>query len=244
MKIAVLSDIHGNIAALDAVFAHAHALGVDQIVNLGDICSGALWPRETADRLMALDLPTIRGNHERQVLEGDPERMGLSDRRARETLRDDQLAWMASLPPTLQLAEDVLMVHGTPSSDLVYFLETVTETGVRPATLSEVEERAGQTTTRLILCGHTHVPRAVMLRDGRLIVNQGSVGLPAYEDDNPFPHVMENGSPFARYATVSDDGDSWQASFHLVAYDWEQAARDAEAVQRADWAKALRTGTV
>ena len=244
MKIAVLSDIHGNIAALDAVLAHAHALGVDQIVNLGDICSGALWPRETADRLMALDLPTIRGNHERQVLEGDPARMGLSDRRARDTLRDDQLAWMASLPPTLQLAEDVLMVHGTPSSDLVYFLETVTETGVRPATLAEVEERAGETSARLILCGHTHVPRAVMLRDGRLIVNPGSVGLPAYEDDHPFPHAIENGSPFARYATVSDDGGSWQASFHLVAYDWEQAARDAEAVQRADWAKALRTGTM
>ncbi|GAB5351183.1 metallophosphoesterase family protein [Qipengyuania sp. 483] len=244
MKIAVLSDIHGNIAALDAVLAHAQALGVDQIVNLGDICSGALWPRETAGRLMALDLPTIRGNHERQVLEGDPARMGLSDRRARETLRDDQLAWMASLPPTLQLAEDVLMVHGTPSSDLVYFLETVTETAVRPATLAEVEERAGEASTRLILCGHTHVPRAVMLRDGRLIVNPGSVGLPAYEDDNPFPHAMENGSPFARYATVSDDGGSWQASFHLVAYDWEQAARDAEAVERADWAKALCTGTV
>ncbi|MBK62717.1 MAG: YfcE family phosphodiesterase [Altererythrobacter sp.] len=244
MKIAVLSDIHGNIAALDAVFAHAHALGVDQIVNLGDICSGALWPRETADRLMALDLPTIRGNHERQVLEGDPARMGLSDRRARETLRDDQLAWMASLPPTLQLSEDVLMVHGTPSSDLVYFLETVTETGVRPATQDEVEERAGKASARLILCGHTHVTRAVMLRDGRLIVNPGSVGLPAYEDDHPFPHAIENGSPFARYATVSDDGDSWQASFHLVAYDWEQAARDAEAVQRAEWAKALRTGTV
>ena len=242
MKIAVLSDIHGNIAALDAVFAHAHALGVDQIVNLGDICSGALWPRETADRLMALGLPTIRGNHERQVLEGDAARMGLSDRRARETLRDDQLAWMASLPPTLQLAEDVLMVHGTPSSDLVYFLETVTEAGVRPATLAEVEERAGGTSARLILCGHTHVPRAVMLRDGRLIVNPGSVGLPAYDDDNPFPHAIENGSPFARYATVSNDGGSWQASFHLVAYDWEQAARDAEAVQRADWATALRTG--
>ena len=244
MKIAVLSDIHGNIAALDAVLAHANGLGVDQIVNLGDICSGALWPRETADRLMALDLPTIRGNHERQVLEGDPARMGLSDRRARETLRDDQLAWMASLPPTLQLAEDVLMVHGTPSSDLVYFLETVTEAGVRPATLAEVEERAGGTSARLILCGHTHVQRAVMLRDGRLIVNPGSVGLPAYDDDNPFPHAIENGSPFARYATVSNDGGSWQASFHLVAYDWEQAARDAEAVQRADWAKALRTGTM
>lgn len=244
MKIAVLSDIHGNIAALDAVLSDAASRGVDQMVNLGDICSGALWSRETADRLMALDLPTIRGNHERQVLADNLGSMGPSDRRARDTLRDDQLAWLAALPPTLHLSDDVLLVHGTPSSDLVYFLETVTEAGVRPASLREVEERAGQTTARLILCGHTHVPRAVMLRDGRLVVNPGSVGLPAYEDDHPFPHAIENGSPFARYATVSDDGGTWQASFHLVAYDWEQAARDAEAVQRADWAKALRTGTV
>lgn len=92
MKIAVLSDIHGNISALDAVIAHADSQSVDQIVNLGDICSGALWPEETADRLMGLDLPTIRGNHERQVLNGTPDEMGLSDRRARLTMRNDQLS--------------------------------------------------------------------------------------------------------------------------------------------------------
>ena len=54
MKIAVLSDIHGNIAALDAVLADAADRGADRIVNLGDICSGGLFPVETADRLMAL----------------------------------------------------------------------------------------------------------------------------------------------------------------------------------------------
>ena len=90
MNIAVLSDIHGNIAALDAVLADAAARGVDQIVNLGDICSGGLFPQETADRLMPLDLPTIRGNHERQLF-GNPDRMGLSDRHALATLRPDQL---------------------------------------------------------------------------------------------------------------------------------------------------------
>ena len=243
MKIAVLSDIHGNIAALDAVLAHAGKLEVDVTVNLGDICSGALWPRETADRLMALDLPTIRGNHERQVLDGADDTMGLSDAHAKRTLLPDQLGWLASLPSTLRLTDDVLLVHGTPDSDLHYFLETVTEAGVRPATLEEVEERAGAADAPLILCGHTHVPRAVRLPGGRLIVNPGSVGLPAYDDVHPFPHAIENLSPHARYAVVSDESGDWEASFYMIAYDWEQAARDADANDRQDWAKALRTGT-
>ena len=244
MKIAVLSDIHGNIAALDAVLAHAACQSVDQIVNLGDICSGALWPKETAARLMALDLPTIRGNHERQVLEGDPATMGLSDKHAAQTLDPDQKAWLASLPATLRLSEEVHLVHGTPSSDLVYFLETVTNAGVRPATVDEVSERAGSCDAALILCGHTHVPRAVRLDDGRLIVNPGSVGLPAYDDDKPYPHAIETLSPHARYAVVSDESGGWEASFHMVRYDWDTAAADAKALGRNDWARALLTGRV
>lgn len=126
MKIAALSDIHGNLAALDAVLNDAHRHGADVTVNLGDILSGALYPSQTADRLMSLGLPTIKGNHERQLLSGDPSRMGLSDRFANFSLRDDQLAWIRDLPSTLRLAEDILLVHGTPDSDLSYFLETVT----------------------------------------------------------------------------------------------------------------------
>jgi predicted phosphodiesterase len=244
MKIAVISDIHGNISALDAVLAHAETQSVDVTVNLGDICSGALWPEATADRLMALNLPTIRGNHERQVLTGNPETMGLSDKHARRTLRSDQLLWLAGLPETLWLCDEVLLVHGTPASDLGYFLETVTERGVRPATLDEVTARAGTVDARLILCGHTHLARAMRLPDGRLIVNPGSVGLPAYADDRPFPHLIETGAPHARYATVSDDRGQWEVNFHMVAYDWEQAARDADALGRPDWERALRTGMV
>ncbi len=244
MKIAVLSDIHGNIAALDAVLADARARGVDRIVNLGDICSGGLFPRETADRLMPLDLPTVRGNHERQVLAGAPDRMGPSDAFAAATLRADQLAWLAALPATLRLSDDVLLVHGTPDSDLAYFLETVTEQGLRAATDAEVVERAGAVDARVILCGHTHVPRIVSLADGRLIVNPGSVGLPAYADDLPFPHRIETGSPHARYAVVTDRGGRWSAALLAIAYDWDGAARDAQAHGRDDWARALRTGRV
>ena len=57
-------------------------------------------------------------------------------------------------------------------------------------------------TQSLILCAHTHIARAVRLRDGRLIVNPGSVGSPGYRDNHPFPHVIEAGTPDARYAIL------------------------------------------
>ena len=141
-------------------------------------------------------------------------------------------------------SDDVLLVHGTPDSDLAYFLETVAEDGLRPATAAEIEARAGTTGAAVILCGHTHVPRVAKRPDGRLVVNPGSVGLPAFDDDHPFPHVVETGSPHARYAILSDEGDGWSTELLAIAYDWEQAARDAEANGRADWARALRTGRV
>lgn len=242
MKIAALSDIHGNLAALDAVLNDAHRHRPDVIVNLGDILSGALYPSQTADRLQPLVLPTIKGNHERQLLSGDPSRMGPSDRFAHASLRDDQVAWIRDLPTTLRLYEDVLLVHGTPANDLSYFLETVTEHGCRVATVDEVESRAGNTDATLILCGHTHLQRSMRLDDGRLIVNPGSVGLQAYEDSLPFPHRMEMGSPHARYALVTRTASGWDVDFRAIEYDWHEAANVAALNGRPDWETALRTG--
>ncbi|KVW88996.1 metallophosphoesterase family protein [Burkholderia cepacia] len=242
MKIAALSDIHGNLAALDAVLDDVRRRGADVIVNLGDILSGALHPPETADRLIALDLPTIRGNHERQLLDGDRESMRLSDRWAHDTLRADHLEWIAALPERATLDGDVLMVHGTPGSDLAYFLETVTPDGCRAATPAEIAKRAGDEPASLILCGHTHIPRTARLDDGRLVVNPGSVGLQAYADDLPHPHRIETGSPHARYAMVSRTAAGWNVEFHAVEYDWHTAAATAASRGRDDWTVALRTG--
>ena len=243
MKIAAISDIHGNLAALDAVLADIRSEGADLIVNLGDILSGALYPSQTADRLIPLGLPAIRGNHERQVLSGDRARMGLSDRWALDTLRDDHRAWVADLPATLRLEDDnILLVHGTPDNDLTYFLETVNESGCREATHDEAKRRAGDAAAALILCGHTHIQRSLLLNDGRLIVNPGSVGLQAYEDERPFRHRMEMGSPHARYAIVTRRASGWGAAFHAIEYDWDLAAAEAELNGRPDWSIALRTG--
>ncbi|MGW8393664.1 metallophosphoesterase family protein [Pseudoduganella sp. HUAS MS19] len=242
MRIAVMSDIHGNLWALDAVLADIARRNADVTVNLGDILSGPLLPAETAGRLMALGLPTIRGNHERQVLEHDPARMGASDLWAHRHIAPAQRDWIASLPASMRLQDDVLMVHGTPGSDLVYWMETVDPAGQRAATYAEVLERAGDAQASLILCGHTHVPRSVLLDDGRLIVNPGSVGLQAYDDDLPYPHKAENGTPHARYAIVERTAGGWAVEQYAVAYDWDAAAEVAQRHGRPEWAFALRTG--
>jgi predicted phosphodiesterase len=252
VRIAVISDIHGNLPALEAVLADIAAERVDRIVNLGDIVSGPLWAAETADRLMAMNLPTIAGNHERQVLAPSLERMGTSDRLAAQALRSEHRDWLRALPPTLQLDREVFCCHGTPDDDLRYFLETTTATseaapsGVRAATVAEAAQRAGGSSLgvehAVILCGHTHVPRALQLPDGRLIVNPGSVGLQAYDDDHPLPHRIEMRSPHARYAVLQRTGHGWNVSLRAVAYDCEAAARRAEEAGSTDWAAALRTG--
>ncbi len=251
MRIAVVSDIHGNLPALDAVLAEIAREGVALTVNLGDIASGPLWPNETCARLEALALPTIRGNHERQVL-GDPARMSPTDAQTLPRLDPAARRWLAALPGRLTLADgNVLCLHGTGASDLQYLLETVTpdfgqhgSPGLRAATVHEVAQRLGDVgAASLVLCGHTHLPRAVQVGPV-LVVNPGSVGLPAFDDTHPHPHVAETGSPHARWAIVERGAHGWQAQLRLTAYDWEAAAAQAESLRRGDWADALRSGFV
>lgn len=255
MRLAAISDIHGNLAALDAVLDDIARSGVDVTVNLGDILSGPLWVPETADRLMALDLPTIAGNHERQVLTFAPERMGASDAHAAASIDEGHRAWLAGLPKTQQLSAQVLLCHGTPHDDLVYLQETTLPgyagshaPGVRRATRDEVNERLRDAMRgvpdALILCGHSHVPRVMRLEDGRLVVNPGSVGLQAYDDSHPHDHVIETGSPHARYALLTLRARGWQVEQRCVPYDHESAARLADSRGRRDWGDALRSGYV
>ena len=241
MRWAVVSDIHGNLPALQAVRADAGA--VDGWLNLGDTVSGPLWPRETADWLMAQQWPTIAGNHERQLLTQPIERMGAADAFAARALDAAQRRWLAALPCTLAPVPGLFCVHGTPRSDLQYLLETVTPQGLRAAGDDERAQRLGFAPRGLLLCGHSHVPRDVQAGALR-IVNPGSVGLQAYDDDHPWPHVVECGTPQARYAIVETAGSGWQVALCAVEYDAEAAARRAERNGRGDWADALRSGRV
>lgn len=266
-SIAIVSDIHGNLPALEAVWAQIERARPGLVVNLGDVASGPLWPRETVQWLMAREAEdparwrTIAGNHERQALAADIARMGASDAYAARALGPGERAWLGALPPVQWLDGDVLLCHGTPASDLVYFMETVIPglgveggRGVRAATAAELAERAAESApgdsraglaASLIVCGHTHVPRAMAVAGGPLVVNPGSVGLQAYDDVHPLPHHIENGSPDARWAIVERDaGGKWHVQLRTTPYDWRAAAARAQANGRGDWADALATGVV
>jgi predicted phosphodiesterase len=248
VRLGVVSDIHGNLPALLAVVADAQAHGgVDGWLNLGDILSGPLWPAETADWLMARGWATMAGNHERQLLTQAPARMSPADRHTAARLTPAHRAWLATLPASLRPAPDVLCVHGRPGSDVEYLLQTVDIDGQRDATPDEVARRLGDPAAGLVLCGHSHLQRlmTVALPTGPVqVMNPGSVGLPAFDDEHGGPHVNESGSPHARYALIEDRGSGWQVQVRQVAYDWEAAAVQAEANGRGDWADALRTGRV
>lgn len=244
MRIAVISDIHGNLSALRAVLADIDRRGTDLIVDLGDKLSGPLWPAETADLLMSRDIIHIAGNHERQLLTLPPGRMGSSDLYAHGVLTDTHRAWLAGVPAGGALLDgEVLLCHGTPSSDVTYLLEEVGEWGSRPAPPDRVAALVGSGPARVILCGHSHLPRVLRLDDGRLVVNPGSVGLQAYYDDHLFGHVHQTRSPQARYLMLDRGaGGHWNAEAVALSYDWEAAAALAASRGSANWARALRNG--
>jgi putative phosphoesterase len=241
MRIAVIADVHGNLRALEAVQVDLAKRSPDLVVNLGDNVSGPLQAAATADLMMNQSYIQIRGNHDRQLVDRPPADMGPSDRAAYGQLNSRHLAWLANLPPAQTLAGGVLLCHGAPGNDLQYLLEEVDGDRVRLASPFEVRERLGEIGARLVLCGHSHIPRIVSLPGGMWIVNPGSVGLQAYCDEAPV-HYVEAGSPHARYGVIDWREKVPKVDFITVEYDWEAASNEAAQANRPDWAYALATG--
>lgn len=243
MRFAAIADIHGNCSALEAVLADIGQHRISEVVNLGDHLSGPLEARRTADLLMQRGFSSIRGNHDRWLVEQDPSDMNLSDRFSHQQLEERHFNWLAGLPATATYRDKVFLCHGTPTSDTTYWLERVTEDAIIETTpLADVERQADGISTSLILCGHTHIPRSVRLSDGRMIVNPGSVGCPAYDDDKPVPHVMQSGTPDACYAILEKTAAGWSTTFRHVPYNHSAMAELARRNGREDWARALATG--
>ena len=233
MRIAVLSDVHGNVPALDAVLDDISRQGVEAVVCLGDHVSGPIDPAGAAERIMALGATCIRGNHDRWVLEAgtrtDP---WSSDRFARERLSAAQLDWLGSLPATAALGAAVFLCHGTPGDDEAAWLDNFYDG--RTTTLpseAEVAREAVGIAHKVILCGHTHIARTRRLSDGRLILNPGSVGM-----------QLVRGTPDAHYAIIERRLGQWRTALIGVPYDTEAAARMAEANGFAQWGEAIRYG--
>jgi putative phosphoesterase len=245
MRFAAIADVHGNHLALEAVLADIHDLGIQQIVDLGDMASGPLDARRTMDRLMALDAVHVLGNHDRWLIDRPVEQMGPWERPAYAQLEPKHLDWLRTVPATQVYREQVFLCHATPADDNVYWLESVAPDGaVSCAPLDAIETIAEGISQSLILCGHTHTARAVRLRDGRLVVNPGSVGSPGYSYRLPYPHVIEAGTPDARYAILDLRPSGWSVTFRHVPYDHGAMAELARANGDAESASALATGWI
>ncbi len=242
MRMAAIGDVHGNRAALDAALHAIDQLGVDLIVNLGDHFSGPLDAKGTAERLMSREMVSILGNHDRYLIEQSPDDMHASDQWAYQQLEPEHKKWLSLLPATGQF-DDVFLCHATPQCDSTYWMETVADDGtVSMASQSHIEQCGEGVDAALLLCAHTHLSRICRLKDGRLLVNPGSVGCPAYDDVNPVYHVMQTGNPDASFALLQSQKGQWSAQIHHVRYDATEMAALAQKANRQGWANAVSTG--
>jgi putative phosphoesterase len=172
-SVAALYDIHGNLAALDAVLAEVPDDAT--ILVGGDVCAGGEQPSETLARLRGLGdrVVWVRGNADREL---HPEEEGLAPpeflEQARSQLSEEEIEFLHELPPTQQIG-DVLYCHASPRNDLDIF------TGRTPEERIAFLFEGLDVTT--VVCGHTHMQfdRTV---SGVRVVNAGSVGMP-YEDE-------------------------------------------------------------
>jgi predicted phosphodiesterase len=222
-RLAVISDIHGNIAALEAALADIEADSPDRILVCGDLAMNGPRPSETIRRVMQLESDgalVIAGNTDIAVADGDfaaafpwldevPAGHRAAADWAREQLADDELAWLQRLPAERRLwvGDDlVLACHASPGSQTAGL-----GTDVDAAT---IRQRVTRTDARVICCGHTHVADLREL-GARLIVNPGSCG---YAFD---------GDPGAAWAMVDlEEGSDPVAELVRAAYDAQGVAEE------------------
>ena len=172
MRVAAISDIHGNLPALEAVLAEIDSEGVDEIVVAGDSAHGP-WAAEIADLLVERGARCVRGNADREVVDRN-DRFGPLAPWSADRLGDRRLAVVAGWPLTLELSVDglgeTLVCHSTPTSDDPIY------TRITPD--EELVGVLGKVAADVLVCGHTHMQYDRTLSSGLRVVNPGSVGMP------------------------------------------------------------------
>lgn len=241
--IAVISDIHGNSLALEAVLQDIDARQADLIVNLGDALFGPLDPKGTAAMLMQRpDMVHIMGNCDEILLEESS--LSPTYNYVKPLLQAFEMDFIHTFRRTWSF-EDLLFCHGTPWNNTSYLMERIQTDGSvhykQPELLAAELHRIQE---RIIFCGHSHRFHSMELPGGQKVVNPGSVGLPAYEDEWPYSHVMESGTSSASYClcTRNREAGGWMTRQILVPYDSDTAADQARRNDRPDYEVAIRTG--
>jgi predicted phosphodiesterase len=212
VRIALLSDLHGNAVALDACLDDLAAIGgADRIVAAGDLCMDGPRPRKVLERLRDAGAKAVRGNTDRMIALDDPDDYGPEESAAirwqREALGPQWVAWLGTLPATLTFGDGpdgLLVCHATPQRD---------DEHVWPdAEPEQLERIIWGVVQRTIAFGHLHVPYVRTWRD-RTFVNVASAGLP------------KDGDPRAHYVLLTQQPGGWSVRSRRVEFDVERVAR-------------------
>ena len=222
MKIAVISDIHGNMQALEAVVADIKKENCEKIFCLGDLAMAGPQPFETIERIQELenefDMTIIQGNTDEMIAKCDNQILHLLEQnvpimaRALEsdivTVTDEQKKYLSELPAQKEIEIDdvkILLVHGSPRKNNENIYSNLPD--------GEIDAMMEGVTADLVLCGHTHVPCGYQLATRQTVVNVGSIG-------RPFSEI-----PQSCYVVLEINGDEFLITHKLVPYDVKKASQ-------------------
>ena len=243
-KIAIIADIHANSLALEAVLDDIENLNIAVVINLGDSLYGPLEPMRTYSMIKQSGMISISGNMDRYLIDRSFPDDNPTMQFILNDLDSDAKKWLNNIPSSIRYGEHIFGCHGTPVNDEEPMLECIQLDFITTRSDTELASLLQGISENIILCAHTHVQRAHNMACGKLIINPGSVGLPSYSDNLPYPHKMESGTPYAKYCVIdmTDQGLATY-SFRQVKYDWVSASSKARLLGREDWSHSLLFGT-
>jgi len=229
MRIAVLSDIHGNCLALDTVLADLSRSGVDQIVCNGDMIQSGPQPAETVQRLRELKCPVVMGNSDAWLLTGietDTEHISEERRPKLNLVREWSLsqlnetdrAFINSFQPTVTLplgeGRNLLAFHGSPTSFDQFILPSTPE--------DEFQSMLAPYAENILTGGHMHLPFMRRLRDSRnFFFNPGSGGVAFNHNQSDDKGLLD---PWAEYAILAVEDMQVSLEFCRVPLDLNKLA--------------------
>lgn len=208
MKIAVISDIHGNIYALDEVLKDIEKQNVNYTICLGDLVGYGCNPNEVVERIRSKKVLCIKGNYDASVVDKDytfireNEVNSFSLPWAVKTVTDENINFLKELPSTITLEfnnQKIQFVHGSPRKINEYLTEDY----------EKFNEVINEFNYDVLVCAHTHIPYVKEI-ESKTIINDGSVGKP------------KNGAPNATYLIINVTQDSLIPEIHSVSYDYKK----------------------
>lgn len=224
MKIAVISDIHGNAFALDKVLNDLHGETIDHIVCLGDAIQGGPQPAQTVSKLRDLGCPVVMGNSDSWLLKGpgiENEQIASEVLLQLETVREWSLsqlseadcAFIQSFQPTVEIplnaSRSLLCFHGSPT----WFEDVIARDTPDEFVLAKLEPYL----PHLMAGGHTHAPQVRYLgKSDSFFFNPGSVGV---AHTYPVAAHKYHASPWAEYAVLTAEEGRLSLEFRRVVYD-------------------------